>query len=300
MRILKVCSGNNGISPFVKDQVKSLRKEGLTVDIFEIEGKGIIGYLKNLVPLLRKLNEQEYQLIHAHYGLSGLLANFQRKIPVVTTFHGSDIHYIFNRFLSYIASILSVYCIVTNEKQVNQLALKNNFEIIPCGIDLGLFKPMNKKKCREYFDLAKDAEIILFSSSFDRKVKNVKLAKKAVSKLEDVELIELAGYTKKEVAMLINASDVVLITSFNETGPLIAKEALACNVPIVSTDVGDVRKILGSEHCNLIAKYDPKDVANKLSKQIQSNRGNDLRKLVCKHNLRDTARKITKVYSKIV
>ena len=93
MKVLIVASGNySEASPFIIDQVNSLRKLGVKIEYFLIKGKGWSGYLKNLLILNKKIKNNHFDLIHAHYGLSGLLATLQRKVPVIITFHGSDIN----------------------------------------------------------------------------------------------------------------------------------------------------------------------------------------------------------------
>jgi glycosyltransferase involved in cell wall biosynthesis len=269
MKVLIVCSYNSGtISPFIKEQVDSLKEIGVESGYFKVQGKGLKGYLKNLKPLNDCITNNNYDLIHAHYGFCGMLANLQNKLPVITTYHGSDIHFFRNRMISLISSRLSEYNILTNKKQIEQIYLRNNYKLQPCGVDTTLFHPMEKSTCREKLELSRGKKIILFSSSFNNKVKNVALAQKAINRLKDVSLIELKGYSRQEVALLINASDAVLITSFYETGPLIAKEALACNTPVVSTDVGDVKWLMdGLEGC-YIAEFEKEDVAAKIEKAI--------------------------------
>ena len=93
MKILIVCSYNKSkISPFILEQAHSLEKQQIKIDYHKVIGRGFIGYIKNYFSLIAKIKSYEPDIIHAHYGLSGLLANLQRKIPVVTTFHGSDIN----------------------------------------------------------------------------------------------------------------------------------------------------------------------------------------------------------------
>ena len=93
MRILIVASGNSAkMSPFVKEQAESLIKKGVSVDFFLIKGKGIFGYLQNYFLLNKKIKSEKFDLIHAHYGLSGLLATMQKNVPVIVTFHGSDVN----------------------------------------------------------------------------------------------------------------------------------------------------------------------------------------------------------------
>lgn len=300
-KILIVTSYNSGrISPFVKDQVESLREKSLLIDYFKIVGKGALGYLKNYKKLKEQVNTNEYDLVHAHYGLSGLLANMQRIVPVITTFHGSDTHFKKNRILSFISSRLSAHNILTNKKQIRQLRLKKFYTLQSCGVDLSIFKPQNRVECRKYFDFKANEKIVLFASSFDRVVKQPELAKRAISKTDNVKLIELKGYSKKEVSLLINASDMVLITSKYETGPLIAKEALACNIPVVSTDVGDVRELIQDVDNCYITKHDHTDIAEKVNKVLNSTTKCMGRSEVVKFDLSNVAENIIKVYKKVL
>ena len=93
MKILIVCSKNSGkIAPFILEQGESLLRLGVEVDYYPIVGKGFMGYWKSRKSFLHKIKTCQPDIIHAHYGLSGLLANSQRKIPVVTSYHGSDIN----------------------------------------------------------------------------------------------------------------------------------------------------------------------------------------------------------------
>ncbi len=301
MKILVVCSYNSGrISPFIKEQVDSLVMEDIEVEYFKITGKGFLGYLKNFRPLIKSIKKGGYDLIHAHYGLSGLLANLQRIKPVITTYHGSDIHFRLNRIFSLITSRLSHFNILTNKRQIRQLHLKKDFEVYPCGIDTELFCPLNKGECRTKFGLNESGKIILFCSSFDRKIKNAELAKKAVNRLKNVSLIELKGYSREQVAWLINASDLVLITSFYETGPIIAKEALACNTPVVSTDVGDVKDIISKLDNCYLTSYNPDDVARYINKVLNSDKVCNGRSAVLKYDLHKVAKDIRKVYQLVL
>ncbi len=304
LKVLVICSYNSGnISPFVREQVNSLRNISVNIDYFKVVGKGALGYLKNYKKLKQQIRANEYDLIHAHYGLCGLLANLQRSVPVVTTFHGSDIHYLKNRMFSFVCSRLSAYNILTNKKQIKLLKLSNSYSVIPCGIDLTEFHPMNKIECRNEFNLDTSKKYILFGSSFDRKVKNYNLAKSAVSKLKNVELLELKGYTKREVAALINAVDAVLVTSFNETGPLIVKEALACNTPVISTDVGDVKELIQNVDNCYLTTYRADDVAEKIAIVLDNNQKGIRckgRKTVEKYELQATAKKVKMVYSDVI
>lgn len=80
------------MSPFIIEQADEMDKLGINVIYFGIKGKGVFGYLKNYFKLYKTVLHENVDIVHAHYGLSGLLAILQRKVPVVITFHGSDIY----------------------------------------------------------------------------------------------------------------------------------------------------------------------------------------------------------------
>ena len=302
MRILIICSRNSGkIASFIQEQGDALSQLGVEIAYFPIEGKGLCGYLKNKKRLLLKINEFMPDLIHAHYGLSGLLANLQRKIPVITTYHGSDINNAKILPLSRLNMILSVHNIFVSEKNRLKSNQTRNQSLIPCGVDTNLFKPQDKAKARKILDLNEDKKYILFAGAFANSVKNSALAKSAVSLLNNIFLIELQGYSREEVGLLLNAVDVVLLTSFTEGSPQIIKEAMACNCPIVSVAVGDVENTIGGTTGCFISTYEPTDIANKLKQALEYEKRTDGRERILALGLdRETvATQILSVYKQL-
>ena len=298
MRILIVASGNSEqISPFVKEQAHSLIKEGVLIDLYLIKGKGLIGYLKNYFSLLNKLKNKKYDLLHAHYGLSGLLAAMQFSVPVIITFHGSDVNMKKNYLFSRIASNLSATNIFVHNNLSNRLKIYSKpLNIIPCGVDDNTFFPISKSDARKKLGWKKDNNYILFSSSFDNKIKNVSLAESAVSTINNSQLIELKGFKKEQINLLLNASDLLLVTSFSETGPIIVKEALACNCPIVSTDVGDVKKLIKNiNNCHLTT-YNANNIKEKINLVLKDNNRTNGRIAIQKFRLEKIAYEVLSVY----
>jgi hypothetical protein len=100
------------VLPFIREQVQSLENIGIECDYYKITGKGATGYLKNIKPLREQIRKNDYDLVHSHFGLSGLLASLQRELPTVVTFHGSDVNKRKNRLFSLIAGKLSHYNII--------------------------------------------------------------------------------------------------------------------------------------------------------------------------------------------
>lgn len=265
MKVLVVCSKNSGkIAPFILEQGESLLRSGVEVDYYPIVGKGLMGYWRNKKLLFQKIRSFQPDIIHAHYGLSGLLANTQRKIPVVTTYHGSDINTSGLFILSRLNMVLSSHNIFVSNENKLKSGLSKNFTLLPCGVDTKTFVPGLKSESKKLLGLDSEQKLVLFSSAFDIEVKNSALALSAIALLQDVRLIELKNYSRSQVSLLMNAVDVALMTSFTEGSPQFVKEAMACNCPIVSVPVGDVPFVLeGVEGC-FIAGYDAIDIAEKL------------------------------------
>ena len=236
MRILVVASFNKGrFAPFIVEQVGALEKQGCTTGFFGLQGKGLRGYLRNLPLLKQKIKEFCPDVIHAHYGLSGLFANLQRRIPVVTTYHGSDINDKKVLPFSRIAMFLSAWNVFVSRKTLEIAGPKEKYKLLPCGIDLSDLQLTEKAEARRKMNLQADGKYILFAGAFDVEVKNAPLAKDAVALLQDIqtELLELKGYTREEVTLLMCAADAFLLTSFMEGSPQVIKEAMACGCPIV-------------------------------------------------------------------
>ena len=192
----------------------------------------------------------------------------QRKVSVITTFHGSDINSKRNRKYSRIASRLSKANIFVSESLINLMPSKRAYHI-PCGVDTTIFFPKDKKEVRAKIGLHLDKKYILFSSSFENEIKNFKLAKQSVSACKkDIEIIELKGYNRKEVSDFMNAADICLLTSFSEGSPQFIKEAMACDRPIVSTNVGDVKWLFQNTDGLFLSEFNASSIAANIDKAL--------------------------------
>lgn len=265
MRILIVARCKNGrYAPFITEQVDAIEKQGVECQYFGVDGNGIAGYLRQLPKLRKTIRKFHPDIIHAHYGLCGLLANYQRRIPVVTTYHGSDINDPRVLRLSKKCIRRSRFNLFVSQKNVDIARPKKEFALIPCGIDLEDYPIMDKADARRQMGLNPTGKYVLFAGAFDNPVKNAPLAKAAMAFVPEAELLELKGFSRPQVSTLMQAVDAFLMTSFTEGSPQVIKEALACGCPIVSVDVGDVReRIEGIDGC-YIAERDPEDIARSI------------------------------------
>lgn len=269
MKVLVVARyKKQGYLPFITEQAAALERTGINIQFYPMRSNGVKGYLREISEFRKTIKSLKPDLIHAHYGLCGLFANLQRRVPVVTTFHGSDINEPPVRKLSKIAIRLSAFSIFVSQEMINLAKPKKNYALIPCGINLEDYPIVEKTQARKQMGLKPEGVYVLFAGAFDNTVKNAPLAKAAVALLPGVELLELHNYSRRQVALLMQAADAFILTSKIEGSPQVIKEALACGTPIVSVEVGDVKeRVKGIDGCYL-AESNPEELSIALKNAI--------------------------------
>lgn len=306
IKILIVSSGTSGkANAFVLEQSNSLADLGNEIEHLLIRSKGINGYLKSLPILKNNIETFKPDIIHAHYGLSGLLAVLQKKIPVVITFHNGEILSPFVNLLSSLAAMFCNYRIYVAQHIKNKMYFrpKKDFLILPCGIDLDQSIVIEKNKATKCLNLNSNKINILFGGAFSNKRKNYKLALEAIALIDlpkDINLIELKNYNREEVTKLLNACDIALLTSKSEGSPQFIKEAMACNCPIVSTDVGDIKYLIGNTEGCYLTTSEPQDIANKIKLAINFGKRTNGRKNILDFDNKIIAGKIIEVYKRVL
>jgi Glycosyl transferases group 1/Glycosyl transferase 4-like domain len=234
---------------FVKDQIEAVRRRRVTVEVLSFDGRqDVRAYASAAVSVKRLASAEKFDLIHAHYGLTGAVALFQRSLPVVTTFHGSDSAQIgWQRRLSWLVARRSTPIFVAPDN-ARTLGLPDA-PIVPAGVDTVLFKPRDRRRARADLGWAQDRMHVLLPGARSNRVKRADVFDQVVDlvgrTVRSVRGVSLEGYSREEVANVMNAVDVVLLTSDSEGSPVTVKEALACGTPVVSVPVGDVATVLG-------------------------------------------------------
>lgn len=290
-----------GVGRFVSDQRMALQKEGLDVDLLPIPGKGILDYIRFIKKLNQYLkNNPDIDLVHAHNGLTGFFTNLQRKKPTIVTYHGTDINNKITRFFSIISTKLATWNIFISDNLRKKTNTNSAYSIIPCGVDTALFKPIDKQEARRYFGFSEDEKLILFAGNFRNTVKNYPLAKHVVDQIgSSVRLIELKGLLRNEVSIMMNAVDMVLLTSFSEGSPQFIKEAMACNCPIVATNVGDIALRIDNVSNCYVTSFDETEIKNQVLKVLSTveNRTNG-RETIISQGLdnKEIAQKLIQIY----
>lgn len=300
-KILIIASYNKGyFAPFIIEQANSIASIGHKIEYFGITGKGFLGYLKSIPSLLKIINNFKPDIIHAHYGLSGLLACLQRRVPVVTTFHGSDINEASVLKFSKIAIRLSAFSIFVSQKNVDIARPKKNYELIPCGIDLTDLQLTDKVTAIKKTGLNPNHKHVLFSGSFSNSVKNYPLAKATMELVQEADLIELKGYTREQVTLLMCACDAILMTSFTEGSPQVIKEAMACGCPVVSVDVGDVKELSERVDGCYITNREPDDIAAAIKEAISFGKTRGRDRIISRNLDNNTiAHKLVEIYKSL-
>jgi teichuronic acid biosynthesis glycosyltransferase TuaC len=272
---------------FVKQQIEALKEIGLDVDLILVERleKGMACYLGLPRRVQSRIRDWQPDIVHAMYG--GVMADMVTRTvsdkPTIVTFHGSDL--LGEHLSGRLRKLIAEYGVWASRRAARRAsgivavsrelrdALpddvdKTKVRIIPCGIDLEQFKPLDQDTCRKRLRWRDDRFNVLFPTNGGDPRKRLDLAQAAVEAVKQcgiaVELHQLRGVLHDEVPIWLNASDVLLLTSLHEGSPTAVKEALACNRPVVSVDVGDVsERIEGIEGCYL-ALAEASDLAAKL------------------------------------
>jgi len=308
MNILFVCSGNSKvftISPFINAQAESLRKLGHTIDYYPIKGKGIWGYISNIPKLKHYIKKSNYDIIHAHYSLCILVAVLCFvNVPIVGSFMGNDILGEYNSKGKFLIKSLPIMLLsvlvqpfmnyaICKSKDMSKLIFFVPYQIIPNGIDLELFKPLALK-------LDTNQKRILFLGDKQNTNKNFTLLKDAVKYIKHYNIQIIAPYPlpHSQIIELFSEVDVFVLCSIVEGSPNVIKEAMACNCPIVSTNVGDVSWLLGNLEGHYICNHDPIDLSSKIEQAIEFGQRTEGRRRIIELKLdsESIAKRIEKVY----
>jgi teichuronic acid biosynthesis glycosyltransferase TuaC len=274
MKVLFVSSGNakDGISPIVLNQGQSLIDQGVIVDFFTINGKGILSYFSHIFILRNFLKTNKFDIIHSHYSFSSYVASFSSTIPLVVSLMGSDV--LSNRFSRFIISIFHKYMwdkTIVKSVEMHQRLGFDKIEIIPNGVNIDKINFLSKENCRHKLGWIDNKKHILFASDPSRKEKNFSLVRNSIRLLKQGNKIIvhfLKDIPNEDILFYLNATDILILCSLYEGSPNIIKEAMACNCPIVTTNVGDVKWVIGNTEGCFITSFNTEDVAEKIKLAI--------------------------------
>jgi glycosyltransferase involved in cell wall biosynthesis len=272
-------------APFIARQVEFLRRAGINVEVFAFRGaKNPINYLKAWRRLRRKLKRERYDLIHAQFGQSGLLA-MPKRIPLVVTLRGDDILGVNRpgrrpafygqllRRLSQLVAARSDAVIIVADHMRDHIPSSAPIHVIPSGLDFDSLTRLPQTEARRRLELPEGERLVLFACNPADERKGFDLARRAVEMLNarlPARLIVAWGVPHAEIPVYMSACDVFVFTSSQEGSPNVVKEALACDLPVVSVAVGDVRQRLqGVEGCEVCVDERPETIAAALERSLR-------------------------------
>lgn len=282
---------------FVERQVEFLRQAGLRIDVLYVRG-----YISKMIYLRAALlflwlsisRRRRYRFVHVHGGEMALVARVFRIKPMVATYHGDDVlgyksddgpisrgSRLRSLIIRHHAALFDAT--VTQSKEMHDRLpqhVQRHNRVIHCGVDVERFAPMDRGEARRQLGWDDAERVVLFAATKPYEPrKRIDLAEAAVKQAEgDLGPIRFAiaeNLPLDSIPIMMNAADCLLMTSMNEGGPLVVKEAVLCALPVVATDVGDVRKVLDGVSPSAICGHDAHELGTALVDVLKANRRSD-------------------------
>jgi teichuronic acid biosynthesis glycosyltransferase TuaC len=318
MKVLVVIPGEeHGTSMiFAKKQVEDLKELGIRVSTFFLRSrtspKAILSESKRLKKLIAEVKPD---LVHCHYGtMTSLLTVMSTSVPAVVTFHGSDLNKasdiselrsFLGRLFSQLSALKASRIIVVNQRMVNRLWWsKSKALVLPMGIDTDTFVELDRNECKRKLGLDITKKYIFFNAS-NPLIKRLDIAEKTEAEVKklipEAELLMLKGGTDPAlVPVYLNACSCLLMCSDSEGSPMVVKEALSCNIPVVSSDVGDVKERIDGVKNSFIVDRDPASLANAIVGIIRSDERSDGRKKIEEFSSKIISLKLKQIYEDVL
>jgi len=296
---------------FVDRQVDSLKRMGLKVSIFDVGvHQSAICSFRRLLNLRQIVQQVKPDLLHAQYGtLVALVAAFGGK-PLVISFCGNDLQpgatvsplrMRLGFLLSNLAALRARKLICKSEELRNALWWrKKQAVVIPSGVDLELFTPGSKKSSRDELGWKPDRPMVLFSSGRDHRMKGFDLVKNAMDivrlHIPDCEMHVISNVEPQRMPIYYRAADALVCASIREGSPNVVKEAMACNLPVVSVRVGDVAERLSGVYPGEVVSRDAKSIADAVVKVLRKRQRSNGREHLEHLSLDRIATRVLQVY----
>lgn len=294
---------------FVKEQIDSLSQTSAKSDIFFINGKekGKVEYFRSVIELKRILKLGNYELVHCHHAFSAIifiLTGFTGKIPSIVSFQNDpDNESLFNLF-KIVKRFTTFWIFKNNSKYVDNV---NGF-YLPNGVNTDFFRPIDRSEACEKLGIVATKRYILFvSSNRIRKQKRYDRFQFIISELKkwdkNIEALKLVNVERSLVPYYFNAASLHLLTSDFEGSPNSVKEAMSCNTPVVSTNVGNVKELLENVYASYCDTSNTDsgliELCKKSLSQIEWSNYNSRRKIIEKgYDIYNVAKKLETIYLK--
>jgi glycosyltransferase involved in cell wall biosynthesis len=299
--------------PFSRRQAASVRRQGVDVRCFFLRSRtSPLRVLREWQRLRAEIRDSLPHVIHAHYGsMNAIVAACASQVPLVVTYHGSDLNPVpgdhrlkahLGHALSHLAARQARQIICVSPQLVDRLGhVADRVHHVPCGVNLDQFRPMPRSECRAALGWHADETVVLFNARTDPIGKRLDLAQAAARlaqlRIKNLRLHVFVGKTDPDqMPLYYNAADCLLMTSDYEGSPMVVKEALACNLPVVSVDVGDVRARLEGVTPSAIVDRHPQSLADAMENVINAKTRSNGRDAIRPFDEEATARRVIEIY----
>jgi glycosyltransferase involved in cell wall biosynthesis len=294
-----------GESTCVEQQKRSLEDLGIDVDVLFFDGmRNRLNYLEGALRVFGDVQiRRRYDLLHAHYGFSGVVARMQMSCPVIVTFRGSDVLTQREQPVSqWVANKVDRVIVMT--KEMKHVLGRKDALVLPYGLDMDIFKPRPQDTARRELNLPLDMPLILFPYDPQRRIKRFDLVLQAVTILSEkfpgIKVLAIHDKPQKVVATYMNACDVMILASDSEGAPGAIREAMACNLPIVSVDVGDVADLIRVVEGCYICERNPSSIAAEVTKVLTLRKRSTGCTIASQFDLKRTAIALFTVYNEVL
>lgn len=297
---------------FVKEQVESLQREKVDCEVFFSNGKeqgGMRAHWLSIRRVRKLLNNRQYDIIHCHHSISGLillLAGGAFRNKCVLSYQNDPTREFGGKWLFRLLYLFFDQVILKN---ISPYLNKKKVTYLPNGTNAEFFKPMNMDLCKEQLGFDKDRDYILYMDSnkgtrtqkrHDRYVEVLEIVKK---EYPNIESVELSNTPREDIPLYMNACSLHLLTSDFEGSPNSVKECICCNTPVVSTDVGNVRDMIGDiPGCYVTKEKDVRELAEDVIQVLTSKEKFSGRELFLAkgYGIETVAKKIVNLYQSII
>lgn len=319
MRVLYVIPGTPEGSEFIfsKRQIACMEAAGVTTSKVFLRSRTSIPFLVRAIGRLKdEIRGFRPDIVHAQFGtVNGIMCVCAGANPLVVTFRGGDlnptrevsrIRSLAGRLISQLAALRAAAIIcVTAKLRARLWWRKHRSRVIPNGLDLSLFSPMPKEDARAALGWQRTDRVVLFNAGRNARAKRLDLALAAIEharlRVTGLRFEILRGETAPEmVPLYLNAADCLLVTSDWEGSPNIVKEALACNLPVVAVDVGDVPERLAGVNPSHIVERSPEALGRCVAEVLLENRRSNGRDKIAHLSDKAVAQQILEVYRQVL
>jgi len=296
---------------FVKEQIESLTRRGIANEVFFINGreKGKWEYMKSIIRLRKYLKGKHFDVVHCHHTLSAvcfILSGHSNGQKSIVSYQSDPTNELHGRFYPFITRHMGFAILKNNSRLVDNVNIFNQ----PNGVNINFFKPAERAFCCAQLNLDLKKKYILFvSSNFNRPEKRYDRFENTLAilrnkyEMDNISELKLINTERKLVPFYFNAASLLLLTSDFEGSPNAVKEAMACNIPVVATDVGNVSELLSGCSRSYVAKTkEPEELAELAYKVLTDTGQINSRNVLIEKELdaQSVARKIALIYKKLI